>query len=77
MFLYCTVQCTYQFVLSFIVLYAKFWCKFMYILPNLCGTLWFYMFICSVKAELPDHDLLIFTGPIDAYFSNKGLPKVS
>lgn len=30
----------------------------------------------DVKSELPDHDLLVFTGPIDAYFSNKGLPKL-
>ena len=26
--------------------------------------------------SLPEHDLLIFTGPIDAYFASKGLPKL-
>jgi len=30
----------------------------------------------KVKEELPDHDLLIFTGPIDAYFASQGLPKL-
>ncbi len=30
----------------------------------------------SVKDDLPAHKLLIFTGPIDAYFASKGLPKL-
>jgi len=29
-----------------------------------------------VKEQLPEHDLLIFTGPIDAYFASQGLPKL-
>ena len=30
----------------------------------------------QVKDQLPEHDLIIFTGPIDAYFASQGLPKV-
>jgi len=30
----------------------------------------------KVKSSLPEHDMLIFTGPIDAYFASKGLPKL-
>ncbi|XP_023320773.1 uncharacterized protein LOC111695623 [Eurytemora carolleeae] len=30
----------------------------------------------NVKDDLPAHKLLIFTGPIDAYFASKGLPKL-
>ena len=29
-----------------------------------------------VKNKLPDYDLLVFTGPIDAYFASEGLPKL-
>ena len=29
-----------------------------------------------IKDELPEHDLLVFTGPIDAYFASQGLPKL-
>ena len=29
-----------------------------------------------IKDSLPEHDLLIFTGPIDAYFSSQGLAKL-
>ena len=30
----------------------------------------------AVKAQLPPHKLLIFTGPIDAYYASLGLPKL-
>lgn len=30
----------------------------------------------KVQDQLPDHDLLVFTGPIDAYFASQGLPKL-
>lgn len=30
----------------------------------------------KIKDNLPEHDLLVFTGPIDAYFASKGLPKL-
>ena len=31
---------------------------------------------CRIVDSLPEHDLLVFTGPIDAYFASKGLPKL-
>jgi len=30
----------------------------------------------KIVDQLPEHDLLIFTGPIDAYFASQGLPKL-
>ena len=30
----------------------------------------------QVKERLPKHKLLVFTGPIDAYFASQGLPKL-
>jgi UDP-galactopyranose mutase len=30
----------------------------------------------AVKDQLPKHKLLVFTGPIDAYFASQGLPKL-
>jgi len=30
----------------------------------------------EIKDKLPDHKLLVFTGPIDNYFASKGLPKL-
>merc|ERR1712013_802991 len=30
----------------------------------------------QVKNKLPKHKLLVFTGPIDAYFASQGLPKL-
>jgi len=30
----------------------------------------------KVTDSLPEHDLLVFTGPIDAYFAEQGLPKL-
>jgi len=30
----------------------------------------------KVRSELPAHDLLIFTGPIDAFYTSQGLPKL-
>ena len=30
----------------------------------------------DVKDKLPKHNLLVFTGPIDAFYASKGLPKL-
>ena len=30
----------------------------------------------QVKSQLPKHKLLVFTGPIDAYFASQGLAKL-
>ena len=37
---------------------------------------WELKSIHRIVDSLPEHDLLIFTGPIDAYFAMKGLPKL-
>ena len=37
---------------------------------------WELKSIHRIVDSLPEHDLLIFTGPIDAYFASKGLPKL-
>ena len=34
------------------------------------------LFYSQIKDVLPKHKLLVFTGPIDAYFASQGLPKL-
>ena len=31
-------------------------------------------FSIQVKESLPKHNLLVYTGPIDAYFASQGMP---
>ena len=35
------------------------------------ATTWDPQVPTQVKEELPEHDLLVFTGPIDAYFASQ------